>query len=150
VVATRGFSDFAEAKQFLNVWDEACKGARGSIDGLGKSKKVVKHEWCLSEALKRRDRKFLLRAKVISLARDERKRRLLVRFRGVAMSNNKCSVRSGVLGQVKHFGSGAECIANATRDVVKRALTVELDMPPGGSPFRLLCCSCLRSSLRNN
>ena len=59
--------------------------------------------WCLAEALKAMDQRFLARARAVTLLRDERKGRLMIRFLAVGPD----LVRIGTLGQEQGHGTGA-------------------------------------------
>ena len=85
--------------------------------------------WCLQQALKQRDMNIIKSSAAISLFRDERKGRLLVRFRCVG---HDLSEFSGTLGQARGFGTGAAAITNATEQIMVRACT-ELHGPPQGA-----------------
>lgn len=98
---------------------------RKGIDDVGSDKRIGKLSWCIHEALREADAKFLTRsASCIWLARDARKHRLLVRFRAVGFQNGAVVTRHGVLGQAKQFGSNALDILEATKNIVQRATMV--------------------------
>ena len=99
-------------EHFIEVWDAACKGDR-SATGLahtGKRERTDKFMWCIHEAIRLEDQDFLRRADVITLVRDARKGRLLVRFIAVAGLDR----HSGILGQAKMFGTTAADVTRAT------------------------------------
>ena len=56
--------------------------SRGCLDGQC-SDKVSLMAWCLNETIIQKDRDFLRKCPTISIARDGRRQRLLVRFGGV-------------------------------------------------------------------
>ena len=76
--------------------------------------------WCLAEALKAMDQRFLARARAVTLFRDERKGRLMIRFLAVGPD---LEVRSGTFGQEQGHGTGAINILKATENVLLRACT---------------------------
>ena len=67
------------------------------------------------------DQRFLARARAVTLLRDERKGRLMIRF--LAMGPD-LEVRSGTLGQEQGHGTGAMNILKATENVLLRACTI--------------------------
>ena len=71
----------------LRILMEGKAGRHGS--------KSLAMTWCLKEALLDIDREFVRRAKTMSLCRDDRKQRLLMRFYGATA---ELDVRAGVLG----------------------------------------------------
>ncbi len=97
------------------------------VEGVGKRTKVERLEWCLCEAVLELDRQCLNRDDIsITLVRDERQQRLLVRF---VASGNDLVRHSGELGQSKNFGTSAEALTTATHDILKRFATRNLDPP---------------------
>ena len=76
--------------------------------------------WCLMEGIKARDQAVLKKSAAVTLIRDERAGRLMVRFIAVTPS---LEVRSGTLGQERDHGTGAVNIANATDAIMRRACT---------------------------
>ena len=89
-------------EDLLKVWDYVSKnGASGHLDGVGKREKVRKLMWLLSEARRERKLKFLESSEVICLLRDERQKRLLVRFRAARWHQGKVEVMVGILWQIK-------------------------------------------------
>ena len=112
------------ANQFMKAWDAALTGIT-VVQGVGGKEKLAKMQWCLYEGLRRADAEFLRAAVVITLSRDVRHGRLLVRFRAVRCSGvggNTIETRTGVLGHMKNFGTGAVKIAAATKEIMKHAL----------------------------
>ena len=83
-------------------------------------KRKMKAAWCLHEALVSIDRAFLRTASSICLFRDERQSRLLLRFRAV---RRDLIVKSGILGQVRDFGTGSTSITEATLKVINNMCT---------------------------
>ena len=105
---------------FSSVWETA--GGKQAKIKRNPSNKIM---WCISEVLKARTRKFLETADCIGLIRDERKGRLLIRYRAVKGLDLQC----GVLGQAKDFGTGHENIGEATVNILKQALTPKTGAP---------------------
>ena len=105
---------------FKQVWKDMCRGVSPStplgIDGVGQGKKVIKIVYCLAEGMRMLDRKFLEGAKCISIKRDERDGRLLVRF---VAANPNLDVRRGIMGMRRGFGTGATAITKATITIMK-------------------------------
>ncbi len=103
---------------FEDCWAALAQGSRPSsgVKDVGQRESVNKLQWCLWEALKMQQRVVLQQAAVIGLVRDERKGRLLVRFRAV---DDKGRSHKGVLGQAKGFGTGAENICKATKQIMR-------------------------------
>ena len=103
-------------EHFTDVWDAACKGDRAAsgLPHTGKRERTDKLLWCIHEAIRRNDQDILRRADVITLVRDARKGRLLVRFIAVAGLDR----HSGVLGQAKMFGTTAQDVTAATLDMI--------------------------------
>lgn len=113
---------------FLAVWDALCKGQR-TVDSVGQYERLKKLQWCLWEAIKEQDRKFLLtNGVVVTLLRDERQGRIALRFIAV---DQHMEVKRGILGQTKIFGTGAEEINRATKHVVESLMTKCLHPPRG-------------------
>ena len=76
--------------------------------------------WCLMEGIKARDQAVLKKSAAVTLIRDERAGRLMVRFIAVTPG---LEVRSGTLGQERDHGTGSVNIANATDAIMRRACT---------------------------
>ena len=85
--------------------------------------------WCLSEALLDIDREFVKKARTLSICRDDRAHRLLMRFTG---STKNLDVRSGVLGigTAHREKADADGIVNATKEVLEGFCT-----PRRGAPI---------------
>ena len=85
--------------------------------------------WCLREALLDIDRDFVKQAKTLSICRDDRAQRLLMRFTG---STSNLDVRSGVLGigTAHREKPDADGIVAATKEVLEGFCT-----PRRGAPF---------------
>ena len=91
------------------------------VEGVGGNSKIMKMRDCLAEALFAKDRKALRQAARISLVRDMRKSRLLIRFVSV---DSKLRIRRGTLGMRRNFGHSALAILKATGDILRMAATV--------------------------
>ncbi len=98
---------------------------RTSATNIARSKKLRKFGWCLDEAGRELDRKFLVGLRSGTLLQDVRNGRLLVRFKG---SNRELSTRSGVLAQVRTSGDST-ALKDATVDALLRACTVDHAAP---------------------
>ena len=91
--------------------------------------KIAKMRWCLAEAARTLDRRFLKTAASVTLFQDGRHGKLLVRFKG---SNGQLVTRRGVLGVIEVHGD-AYAIRDATVAVTKRSMT-----SMHGAPFLAL------------
>lgn len=114
-------------EHFIEVWDAVCKGDR-SAAGLaqtGKRERTDKLLWCIHEAIRLNDQDILRRADVITLVRDARKGRLLVRFIAVSGLDR----HSGILGQAKMFGTTAQDVMTATLDMIHKFCQLVGDLP---------------------
>ncbi len=117
------------AVMFEKLWDSLRRGGsmRSGLEGVGGQHKLEKMAWCLAEAMWSIDRKFLGKPGMcITLMRDERKQRLVCRFRAAGPD---LAVRSGVIGQAKDFGTRSENITRATREVIKIFATAGYGAP---------------------
>ena len=90
------------------------------------SDKVQLMAWSLKESLAERDRKALASAETISLVRDARHNRLLIRFASV---DSEFQTHSGIVGSMKDMGDKAGQVVAATREGLKRLCTSR-DRPP--------------------
>ena len=90
------------------------------------SDKTALMMWVLQEALLNFIRKDLMQAETISLMRDARRQRLLIRY-GLCKTNFE--VCSGILGVARDFGDTGGDIVRATRHILKRVCT-EYACPP--------------------
>ena len=102
---------------FSELVDHIQKGAGATPE---QEWKHLRGAWCLAEALKAMDQRFLARARAVTLLRDERKGRLMFRIRAMGPD---FEVRSGTLGQEQGHGTGAINILKATENVLLRACT---------------------------
>ena len=89
----------------------------GRPPGCRKNRQMT---FCLAEAAKALDQEFVAKASKVCLFRDERKGRLLLRFRAV---DKDLHVRSGTMGLAIQPGTGARNITQATRKITKRFCT---------------------------
>ena len=129
-------------EHFKTVWDALSKGqhATGGIEGIGCKGRVIKLAWCLYETLREADAKFLLKdASTIWLARDGRRQRLLIRFRAVGFVKGEIVSRVGVLGHWKEHDTAATGILDATKAIVRAAVTVGEGRPNGWHDARRAC-----------
>jgi len=92
--------------------------------------------WCLAEGIAQLDRIALKNASVICLLRDERKGRLMIRFR---CTGDDLAVRTGMMYQCKDFGTGGKCITDATNDAFRKISTWGHSAPPryDGTPVKV-------------
>lgn len=121
--------DAPPAAQFKAVWDSICSGLAPSSNGATAGrKKVYKMVECLAEGMRMIDRAWIRRATSMALMRDERDSRLVVRF---SMTTSDLECRRGVLGQARHFGSGAEAITEATGQIIRDFATSSVPGPDG-------------------
>jgi hypothetical protein len=97
-------------------------------DGGVTSDKRIKMRWALTEAILARNRKLLADSQSMTLLRDERKGKLLVRFRAVLRD---LSTVSGCFGLLPVSGS-ADSIALAT-DTLMEAYCTPMRQPPRAS-----------------
>lgn len=102
---------------FVKVWNSICSGQapNAGVPGVGSRHKITQIVQCLAEGIRMIDRKWMMKAKSIAIARDERDSRLAVRF---SLTTNDLECRHGMLGQARYFGSGAAAITAATAWVI--------------------------------
>ena len=116
--------DFApSADEFKTVWLELRKGIAPSqgVPSVGGGNKVSRMAMCLSEAQWSFDRDFVRDASCLSMTRDERAGRLLIRFQAC---KEDLTTRTGIFGQINDGGTGAVQIAKGTMRVVEQFCTV--------------------------
>jgi hypothetical protein len=103
---------------FIKVWSSICSGLapNAGVPGVGSRHKVARMVKCLAEGIRMVDRQWMVKAKSIAIARDERDSRLVVRY---SVTTDTLECRHGVLGQARHFGSGAAAMTAATGQVIK-------------------------------
>ena len=90
------------------------------------SSKTRAMKWCLEEALLESQREALSQASSITLCRDERAQRLLVRY---SCCSKNLEMDRGMLGLAKDFGTGAEQTTEATGAIIRRFCTVKHGCP---------------------
>ena len=104
-------------------------------DGGVTSDKRIKMRWALTEAILARNRKMLADSQSMTLLRDERKGKLLVRFRAV---RRDLSTVSGCFGLLPVSGS-ADSIALATDTLMEAYLELFLGPKASGMYTSDLC-----------
>ncbi|CAE7672007.1 unnamed protein product [Symbiodinium necroappetens] len=82
--------------------------------------------WCLAEALAEADRVFFRKATTMSLARDARRQRLVIRW---GASTSGLMAASGLLGVARDFGDRSIDIVHATEKILRDACTQFLAPP---------------------
>ena len=92
---------------------------RQPISGVAGLHKISKMRWCLAEAARELDRRFLRTAASVTVFQDGRKGALLVRFKG---ANKRLDTRRGVLGIARVHGD-AFALREATLTVLRRFCT---------------------------
>ena len=108
----------------------AGQSLRPGLKGVGSRERASKLRWSLSEALREKDAKFVVNeAQCLWIARDARQSRLLFRLRAVGFRKQRLTLRAGISGQTKSFGTGAANIVLATNHVLRRFLTAGLNKP---------------------
>eukprot|EP00435_Cladocopium_sp_Y103_P048565 s89_g14.t1 len=112
------------ANEFQDALTKMAKGG-SSRDGKCCSDKRTQIRWCLSEAVLSLSRERLRRAESVAIMRDERKGRLLLRYRATL---DDLSVVSGVLGFLPTQGF-ADSIAEATQKSISDFCTPLLCRP---------------------
>lgn len=90
------------------------------------SSKVRAMKWCLEEALLESQRAALSNSRTITLCRDERAQRLLVRY---SSCSTDLQMDRGMLGLAKNFGTGADQITEATASILQRFCTEKHGCP---------------------
>ncbi|CAE7344539.1 unnamed protein product [Symbiodinium sp. CCMP2592] len=97
------------------------------VEGVSAEKKTSRIEWCIVEATREQWRESLRNAVSICLLRDERHKRVLLRFRAV---DKTLQVTNGVLGQLKgDYSSTALGLTAATLRVIREFATPGLARP---------------------
>ena len=82
--------------------------------------------WTLQEAVLNEIRDHLADAETISLTRDARRQRLLIRY---GACNSKGQSHAGMLGMIRDYGDNAGEIVKATREILKRVCTSHASPP---------------------
>ena len=117
VVGAPSLSEFASIEELMSKGNHAPR-----------STKTTLMMWCIGECLAQRDRNFLKTATSISLTRDARRQRLLIRWSAV---NKNLEMRSGLLGISVNDGDSAGDVAAGTRRILQIFCT-ERWRPPRG------------------
>jgi len=118
------------------VWHEALNHIRkgGALDapceGVGRRWKLTRMQFCLAEAMRRKDRGAIAQAVSAALYQDASGRRLVMRF---SVSNHRGKVTKGIVGIANHIraGSGSTGLALTTKELLKHFCT---DL--AGAPLR--------------
>ena len=100
--------------EFQKVWHDFTDGKLNTHDSCSNVKDMVS---CLDAAVREIALHAMVSAESISLMRDERRQRLMLRF---ACCSPELVVASGVVGVAKEFGTGHVAISIATTDLVTR------------------------------
>ena len=103
---------------------------QGKVAGIGSKGSAM--TWCLREALLDIDREFVRKAKTLSICRDDRALRLLMRFFG---ATDALIVRKGVLGvgTAHREGPDADALVAATKQVFEEFCTPRRNAPRHGT-----------------
>ena len=110
---------------FVGKLEDMQKGHSMRNGGSCSDRTVLMH-WCISESLLRLWRCKLSKATTLCLVRDERKGKLLIRFRSCS---NDMDVCSGTLGCVRMKGGSAEDIVTATAKAMRIFCTSFFNAP---------------------
>ena len=86
----------------------------------GQKENIRKMVYCLAEAAKQLDRRFLKKCYTAAIVQDVRKSRLLIRYKAATLD---LQVRRGVLGQTKLTDQRAEHLKDATLRVLRTFCT---------------------------
>ena len=116
------------ADEFKATWQALRSGNSGrqGLPGIGDRHKVYKLIWALGEAAMDVDREFLNSGNpVITLHRDERKQKIMIRFTAV---NQTLEVRRGCLGIA--FNEGGASGINAATEQLINDFSPRLKPPP--------------------
>lgn len=113
------------ALEFASLLSNMKKG-QSMRDGGSASDRVSLMHWCLSESLLDLWRNKLSNSTSVCLMRDERKGKLLIRFRS---TDDTLEVCNGVLGCIRMQGGSAEDIVTATAKAL-RIFCTRLYKPP--------------------
>ncbi|CAE7282138.1 unnamed protein product [Symbiodinium sp. CCMP2592] len=124
--------------EFQALLKSAMKGSslRASAEHGCMSDKVQLMHWCLHECVLRRERQAFGDAETVSLCRDARRARLLIRY-GLCTSTFQC--HAGILGMTKGAGDSSADLVGATRQICEDFFT-EYAQPPrwyDGPPAQL-------------
>eukprot|EP00439_Symbiodinium_sp_Y106_P057391 s6343_g8.t1 len=106
------------------------------VPGVSAERKTANIEWCIVEAARHIWRERLRQASFVSVLRDERHKRVLIRFRCVDKDLN---LTHGLFGQLKDtYSSTAFGLVQATLQVIRDMCTPGLGLP--GSACENLTC----------
>ncbi len=127
--------------QFEAVWNHLRKNRFMDMLNVGvlrnKSRKI---QFCLAEALRKKQRKLLRAATCIAISQDATGTRHLIRFCSVAQGLER---HRGILGMVRDSGTGHKAIMHATDSVFRAAATSLAGAPPrNGNNDTTRCCTC--------
>eukprot|EP00969_Alexandrium_andersonii_P003185 136833-Alexandrium_andersonii.AAC.1 len=102
---------------------------RHGVAGVAKRNKAFRMQWCLSEARRELNRKFLRQATSITYHQDARGNKLCSRF---SACDQKLRVRKGIIGQISHLklGTGSTALVKASKLLLKRFCTGAAGAPP--------------------
>jgi hypothetical protein len=116
-----------DAEEFRQAWDMVSKGTAPSqgLHGIGQHWKLRRMLYCLAEAVRHLDREHV-KDSVVSLARDERHAKLLIKFTAVT---TQLRVRSGVLWQVSQCPGSAESLKTLTIGAIEKFSTALYGAP---------------------
>lgn len=118
--------------QFMLVLESTKSGsAVRRIAGVGHRRKVQKMQYCLAEACRAADRKFLRKAASIAVHPDSKGKRYGCRF---SASQKDLSVLKGSFGQALHIkhGIGAQAIRRSLEQLITEFCTPCHGAPPRG------------------
>ena len=116
-------------QDFASALSNMQKGHSMRNGGVASDTTSLVH-WCISESLIQAWRSKLAKATTLCLVRDERKGKLLIRFRAC---NGDLELCSGTLGCVRMTGGGAEDIVTATAKALRIFCTANYRPPRMGN-----------------
>ncbi len=117
-----GLQEMKDLLRQMQLGDSSRRSAGGKC-----SDRMINMRWCLMESLAEQDRTFLRKAKCITLIRDERHGRLLVRF---VAGDGRLNVREGTMGVMTGYGSATGAsLVNAMSTVLQQCCTERLGLP---------------------
>ena len=82
--------------------------------------------WCIAEAMRDADRKFMTKLASLTVIRDESKAKLVIRY---IASDVEANVQRGHCAVVSEFGTGSVNIVGAFRTAFKQMFTPGLGAP---------------------
>ena len=117
------------------------------VPGVSAERKTANIEWCIVEAARHIWRERLRQASFVSVLRDERHKRVLIRFRCVDKDLN---LTHGLFGQLKDtYSSTAFGLVQATLQVIRDMCTPGLGLP-GSARENLTCDEDLVQHVRRS